>query len=89
MTLGQLRERITISEFVGWLDYLEWEQEYHSKQDYYLAQIATEIQRSYSKHPRKVKLDSFLIKFKRVNEVSEKTKRSKEVWLAALKIKVK
>ena len=75
----ELAERITHREFLSWLDYLEWQDNYHSKQDYYMAQISTMIMRSVVKEPAKVKLKDHLITFL---EPGEKRKQdSKSAWM--------
>ena len=82
-SVEELAGKITLSEFQDWLQYLEWEQNYHSKQDYYLAQIAAEIRKTRVKHPQKVKIDHLLMKFKR------KVQDSKATWLSFFGLKAK
>lgn len=79
----ELAERITYREFVGWQDYFEWELNFHSKLDHYLAQIATQVTRSVVKEPRKVSIKDFLIKF--IEDGKEtKADKSKSVWMSIM-----
>lgn len=80
----ELAERITHREFVSWLEYLNQEDTVVSKEDFYLAQIAAEVRRSFDKYPNKVKTKSFLL-----SSAEKKTAAtdSKSIWLAALNIK--
>lgn len=81
----ELLERITFSEFLDWLQYLEWAERRDTKSDYYLAQIAAEVRRGYVKSPRQVKVKDFLLKMQR----PEQRLSSKQTWLQALGIKLK
>lgn len=62
-SVEQLKEEITHSEFLDWMEFLALERNKARKLDYYLAQIAYELRRSYVKNPDRVKLNSFLLKF--------------------------
>lgn len=79
----ELAARITYRELAGWVDFLEWEQEWDQKSqtklDYYLAQIAFEICRSVAKEPRKLKVTDFLLKF--VDQKQARKQDSKATWL--------
>jgi hypothetical protein len=63
--------------------------------DYYLAQIAAEVRRTYVKHPKRVKLSDFLLKFRfrgggrRSERMSkeERTKVAKRFWFGVLGLK--
>ena len=88
-------QETTSSEFVDWMEYFNQEINFFHREDYYLAQIATEIRRTIVKNPRTVKVKDFIIKFLRKDEKSlqkdaeEKTKQSKAFWLGAFGIKAK
>lgn len=58
------------SQFVLWMEYLDWEANAFDKTCYYLAQIAAEIRRTYVKRGVIVRIEDLLIKFvsKRVEE---------------------
>jgi len=91
-----LRARITFSEFLAWLEYIRREEERTTKIDTYLAQIAMEIVRSRVKNPEKIKLDTFVLKFRHVAEAPaaksrgpRDAKKSKAIWLQHLNIKPK
>lgn len=49
-----------------------------------MAQIATEVRRSYVEHPRKVKMTDFLLGS--IEEGEAKVKHSKQTWAACLGI---
>ena len=92
MSLQRTQFEITSTEFINWIVYLDDDSNRFYKEDYYLAQIAAEIRRSYVKDPMKVKLKSFLMKFERKNKpkkpkmtVKERTKSAKTFWLSLMK----
>lgn len=62
-TVEELKEQITHSEFLEWMEFLALERNKARKLDYYLAQIAFELRRSNVKNPGRVKLGDFLLKF--------------------------
>jgi len=90
--VDELRDRMTYTEFVDWITFLALEQERDEKQDYYLAQIAAEVRRSFVADPKTVKVKDFLMtqksaKVDAAKEVKPKSK-SKSAWAAALKLKI-
>jgi len=85
LTIGELRERITATEFLGWLQFLDWEERRETKQDYYLAQIAAETRRGNVKHPNRIKVKDLLLKFENGKEGN--CERSKSIWLNAVGLK--
>lgn len=87
--VAELRARITWTEFLGWLVYLDQAETRRTKQDYYLAQIAAEVRRGLVKKPNTVKLDSFLFEVPKDKEMTEPSNKqrvqaSKRAWLGAL-----
>ena len=95
MSLQRVQEETTSSEFVDWKMYLVLREEQkffvYEKEDYYLAQIAAEMRRTFAKHPRRIKLKDFILQFKRKKEkkkkkmsVKERTKEMKAWWGAVL-----
>ena len=75
----ELADRISYREFLSWLDYLKWEENFHSKQDYYLAQIAATMIKTVVKDQTKVKTNDYLIEFLAPGEKAKKD--SKSVWM--------
>lgn len=75
--------RITYSEFLGWVEYLQWEARQTSKQDLYLAQIACENRRNWVKDKKIPKLYDFVFKIPepapKLNP-AQRVARSKAVW---------
>jgi hypothetical protein len=75
-------------EFASWMHYLEQEINDFHREDYYLAQIAAEVRRAFSKDPKSVKLKDLLLEFhpeeKKTKPMSKKTRiqQSKNFWLA-------
>lgn len=61
------------------------EKKEHSKEDYYLAQIAAEVRRGIVKNPNKVKLKDFLLTIQ-TGPVSnpDTLENSKSFWLSSL-----
>lgn len=96
MTVSELKEKIGLSEFQGWMEFLRMERDRNDKVHFYLAQIACEVRRSYVKHPRSLKLGDFLLRFQSPEpegEVTEghrafKVAVSKGAWLAGLGLKI-
>ena len=70
-----------------WQEYLEQKSREVRKEDYYAAQIATEVRRSYARKGKSVKIKDFLLKFKTSKEnlktdkdLKTKVRRSKMFW---------
>lgn len=80
MPLQEVQSKTTTSEFLTWMEYFEWDLHNPSKLDYYLAQIATEVRRSYVKNPRGVKL--MILDFSS-KVLRSKIERSKSFWMLA------
>ena len=62
--------KTSASQFVLWMEYLDWETNAFDKTCYYLAQIAAEMRRSYIKRGVVVRVEDFILKFtsKRIEE---------------------
>lgn len=80
----ELRQRITFLEFCEWMEFLSLEEDKDTKQDYYLAQIAAEIRRSFVKDPKTVKVKDFLLQRKVQERTVGKAEKSKQFWGQAL-----
>jgi hypothetical protein len=65
MSLDEVKAKHSASQFIQWLEFLEWEFNSPDKICYYLAQIAAEMRRSQVKSGVVVRLEDFLIKFAR------------------------
>jgi len=77
-----------------WIEFLNKEEKNHSKQEYYLAQIAAEVRRGNAKNPRRVRVEDFLLEFKEqiVNQEKEVdvetlVESHKRFWLTSLGLK--
>ena len=70
MSLDEIKMKTSASQYVLWMEYLEWETNAFDKTCYYLAQIAAEIRRSYVKRGVIVRIEDFVMKFvsKRIEE---------------------
>jgi len=82
MSVQRAQYEITSSEFMDWIAYLDDDANRFHREDYFLAQIAAEIRRSFVKDPMSVKLSPFLLKFGKKEErkklsIAESTKRAK------------
>jgi hypothetical protein len=62
---------------------LVWEERRQTKQDKYLAQIATEVRRSYVRHPRRVNVKDFFIVWMD-RATNERVEKSKQTWASIL-----
>jgi len=83
-----LKGRLTYSEFLDWLAFIEWDEKRHTKLDWYLAQITAEIRRGLVSNPKNVKAKDFLIELVDAKQ-STKVAQSKQAWLGAVGIKRK
>lgn len=91
MSLQRCMRETTSSEFVGWQEYFEAEENETKQEHYYLAQIAAEVRRGISKKPKSIKTEQFLLKFEREKiesrplteeEKQKRAEKSKSTWLA-------
>ena len=96
-TVEEAQQRVSSEEFVEWTAFLdEIEPNLNHREDFYLAQIAYRIALAQTSNPQNLKIEDFLIKFKRDDEVDEilsrddlsdeekkrlKSEKSKAVWL--------
>jgi hypothetical protein len=75
-----------ISEFLEWKEFLLL----HSKQDWYLAQVAAESRRAIAKEPNKIKVSDFLLVVaSATEEAQERGQKSKAAWASFLGVDVK
>jgi len=79
---------MTSTEFLKWVWYLEWcDTEEFSRQDYYLAQIAAQIEQG--RTTRRVTIESKLLKFRTGKgppvDVEARMQKSKAFWLGSTK----
>ena len=91
-------EKTTSSEFIEWMAFLDLEINQTSKEDYYLAQVAAEVRRSFVKSPQSVHVKDFILSFTRAERSSpgggspameDPTQRSKNYWSAVLGLEKK
>jgi len=94
--IAELKQKTTSTEFVIWMEYLERDVNAFHPENFYLAQIAAEIRRSFVKNPKQIRLKDFLLKFIMPEEpkklsIKERSKRMKRFWFfhVGLKNKVK
>lgn len=64
MSLDEVKMKTSASQYVLWMEYLEWEVNAFDKTCYYLAQIAAEVCRPYAKKNARISLEDFILKFK-------------------------
>ena len=93
MTVQQAQVSITSREFLKWVWYLNWKDtEEFSRQDYYLAQIAAQVERGQVKNPSSVTVQRKLLKFTTSSQVVDREsqiRRSKSFWLSVTGIRNK
>ena len=71
-----------------WQEYFSEELKVQEKEHYYLAQLACEVRRSFTKDPKSVKIEDFLIKFKDsapATKAQKDTNLSKSIWMGLAK----
>lgn len=79
-------------DFVDWQEFRQIEMNTASREDYYLAAIATEVRRTVAKDPSNVKLEDFILQFNKTKaskdvpltteELEARMARSKAAWFA-------
>ncbi len=93
MSTQRAQFEIPSTEFMDWIAYLD-DREINEfrREDFYLANIAAEIRRSYVKDPMSVKNESFLLKFKKGKSkkikttMKEATRKAKMFWSALMMV---
>ncbi len=81
-TVQDAQESLTSTGFLKWVWYLEWDEfKRQKKLDYYLAQIAVEIERTRAKNPKKSKIEDKLIQFNTEKKVLSKKTRLRRSWI--------
>jgi len=63
MSLDRVKMETSVSQFVLWMRYLDWEANAFDKTCYYLAQIAAEIRRPNVRKGVIVKVEDFVLRF--------------------------
>jgi len=94
MSKQRCQEETSSTDFVTWMEYLEREINTFHREDYFWAQMAAEVRRSFVKNPKKVKLVDFLLKFKdktarKKMTKEERTKIAKSFWGALTSLSFK
>lgn len=88
MPKQRCQEETSSTDFVMWTEYLEREVNAFHREDYFWAQVAAEVRRSFVKNPKKVKVKDFLLKFedkmagRKKMTKKERTKIAKSFWSA-------
>jgi len=86
MSVDRVQDETSSFQFMMWKEYLERDVNAFHRENFYWAQIAAEVRRSFCKNPKRVKVENFLLKFK--NKVvtkkkmtkKERTKSAKAFW---------
>lgn len=96
MTVQECQQKMTSSEFIMWCEYLrgDYENNIFHRLDYYLAQVACEVRRSFVKNPKSIKMQDFVIEFakkkpKKKIKKSFDIEKSKAFWFGGLGLKGK
>lgn len=87
MSIQRAQYEIPSSEFVEWIVFLNQEEVKRTKQDFYLASIATEVRRSWVKDPKKVSMKDLYITYvtrKKKTTAKEKMNEAKAFFGAML-----
>ena len=88
MSLQRCMQETSSTDFIQWMSYLEKDTNAFHREDYYLAQIALEVRRSYVKSPAKVKMKDMILEFKRAQKAVDVMATSKAAWGACLNVKM-
>jgi hypothetical protein len=82
MPVQEVQAKTTTSEFFLWQKYFEWELQNKTKLDCYLAEIRTEVRRSYVKDPKRV--NTMFVEFKNPRRKRMSVEASKVAWASML-----
>jgi len=63
MSIDEVQAKHSVSQFILWQQFSEWEANAFDKVCYYLAQLTMEVRRSYTKPGVRLKVEDFLMKF--------------------------
>ena len=77
---------IAFSEFLDWLEFLNWQESRRDKTDFYFAQLAAEVRRTMVKQPKSVKVKDFYISYTDPAVGAARVKKSKSAWGAVFKM---
>ena len=61
------------------MEFLELQENEHQKQDYYFAQISTDIRRIFSEDPKKIKIEDALLEFASPETKKKKPETQKQI----------
>ncbi len=92
MSLQEVMDKTTSTEYVDWMTYLDAEVNSFHREDYYLARIAMEVQKTAVRNPDNLQIKDFILKFESANEKGkqealssdEKLQKSKNFWFSVL-----
>lgn len=87
LTIGELKARVTPTEYLQWLEYLRWDERRQSKQDFAIARLTAEVIRNRVKHPRQIKERDCLVVIIDQQTNEDRLARSKYAWLTAVGFK--
>lgn len=83
--LQELQEKTTSTEYIEWMEFLERDINSFHREDYFLANLALEVRRSWVANPNQEKLKTFLLRFSRENETpTTGPLSSKQIWCSLL-----
>lgn len=83
----EVKDTVPFSEILLWRAYFNTEHERHEKIEWYLAQVAMEINRSMSSKKRSWKIRDYLIKFRKSQSAPASSQEAQEwgmTWLRNL-----
>lgn len=84
MPLRECMRQHTNREYLTWMDWLEEQWEHPTRGDFYLMQIARQVACVLSKEPDRIKLQDFLLTFRRKDSQrlsgEARMSRSKAFW---------
>jgi hypothetical protein len=93
LTITEVQRKVTSTEFIQWNEFFKRQWNEPTKQDYYLAMLASELRQVFSSKKRAIKVEDSILKFHFVEKVEkeeltpeDKLKRSKAFWLGCLGI---
>lgn len=88
--ISELQREISSRKFTEWKAFFEWEDTHQTKEDFYAAQIAAEVRRSYVKKPKTIKTKNFLLPVPQTMTQKQKhyLEQSKQRWAAFARIQI-
>lgn len=86
VTVRELKEKITVTEFLDWVAFLDWEDQRTTMDQHYIAQLTAVVRQHHVKSPNSVKPSDFILRLVTDSDL-RRMKNSKSAWLMGTGVK--